>query len=64
MATLPCPFRDDLAAALERADRLARENLALRAKLNRGRLHWIQWALGALVGLSVAAIGYLVVATG
>jgi hypothetical protein len=58
------PFRDDLAAAVERADRLARENRVLRARLTRGRLHWIQWVLGALIGLCVAAIGYLVVATG
>jgi hypothetical protein len=60
----PVPFRDNLASAFERADRLAHENALLRARLRRGRLHWIQWALGALVGLCAAAIGYLVVATG
>jgi hypothetical protein len=64
MRTLSSPFRDDLAAAVERADRLACENRALRARLMRGRLHWTQLALVSLIGLSVAAIGYLVVATG
>jgi membrane protein required for beta-lactamase induction len=64
MAISPSPFRDDLAAALERADRLARENTRLRTKLGRRRLHWIQWALVSLIGLSVAGIGYLAVATG
>jgi hypothetical protein len=64
MKTLSSPFRDDLTAALERADRLARENALLRARLTRRRLHWIQWALLSLIGLSVAGIGYLVVATG
>jgi hypothetical protein len=61
---LPAPFRDNLAAALERADRLAWENTLLRTKLGRRRLHWIQWMLVSLIGLSVAGIGYLVVATG
>jgi hypothetical protein len=58
------PFRDDLAAALERADRLARENTLLRARFTRSRLHWFQGLLVVLIGLCVAAIGYLVVATG
>lgn len=64
MTTLPRPFRDDLTAAVERGDRLARENLTLRAKLKRSRFNWIQWALVALIGLCVAALGYLVAATG
>jgi membrane protein required for beta-lactamase induction len=64
MTTSRSPFRDDLAAALERADRFARENARLRTKLSRRRLHWIQWVLVSLIGLSVAGIGYLVVATG
>jgi hypothetical protein len=64
MTTQPMPFRDDLAAMVERADRLARENLALRTKLAATRFNWIQWSLVSLIGLCVAAIGYLVVATG
>jgi hypothetical protein len=64
MTSLPHPFRDNLASVVNRADRLARENAMLRAQLARRRLHWIQWALVSLIGLCVAAIGYLVVATG
>jgi hypothetical protein len=58
------PFRDNLAATVERADRLARENRLLRAQLTRRRLRWVQVALLALIGFCVAGIGYLVVATG
>jgi hypothetical protein len=64
MPTLSSPFRNDLAAALERADRLAQENALLRARLKRRRLHWIQWMLVSLIGLSVAGIAYLIMATG
>jgi hypothetical protein len=64
MTRAAMPFRDDLGAAIERADRLERENLALKAKLAATTFNWIQWALVSLIGLCVAAIGYLVVATG
>ena len=44
------PFRDDLAAAVERAERLAHENAALRARLAARRLDWVQWTLIGVIG--------------
>ena len=55
------PFRDDLAAAVERAERLAHENAALRARLAARRLDWVQWALVGVIALCGVAITYLLV---
>ncbi len=52
------------ASVIERAERLARENAMLRARITRNRLDWIQRSLASLIGLCVVAIGYLVVVTG
>jgi hypothetical protein len=64
MMTLARPFRDDLAAAIERAECLARENARLRARRARDPYNWIQWSLVSLICLCFAAIVYLGVATG
>jgi hypothetical protein len=66
------PFRDDLALAFERAERLARENALLRARLSArpfdwwsslGRLDLVERALLLLVtliiGLSIAALVWI-----
>jgi hypothetical protein len=53
------PFRDELAAAIERADRLARDNAALRARPQSARFDPIPWMLVGLIGLCVLAISYL-----
>jgi hypothetical protein len=65
-------FRDELGAAVERADRLARENAALRwrlrvyqaAALNKWLtwhgFDWVLWATVALMAACVAAIVYII----
>jgi hypothetical protein len=53
------PSRDDLAAAIERAGRLARENAALRAALSARSFDWFQWALVSLIALCGVAIIFL-----
>jgi hypothetical protein len=53
------PFRDALAAANERAERLAHENAALRGRLAARRFDWVQWTLVgviALCGVEIACI--------
>jgi hypothetical protein len=56
------PFRDDLAVALERAERLSRENARLRAKLASQRFNWIQWILvGIVVFCGIATVYILAV---
>ena len=59
MATLAHPFRDDLAAAVERSGRLARENAALRAALAGRRFDWFQWLLVSLIAFCVVAITFI-----
>jgi hypothetical protein len=49
-------FRDDLAAAVQRAERLARANAALRAKLAARQFDWFQWALVGVIALCGVAI--------
>jgi hypothetical protein len=39
------PSREDLSATIERAERLAQENAALRARLAARRFDWVQWTL-------------------
>jgi hypothetical protein len=56
------PFRDDLAAAVKRAEGLARDNAALHARLAARRLDWFQWSLVGVIGLCVAAIAYILMA--
>jgi hypothetical protein len=50
------PSRDDLAAAVERAERLAQENAALRARLALRRLDRVQWMLVGVIALCGVAI--------
>jgi hypothetical protein len=56
------PFRCDLAAAIERAEHLARENAALRAE--RATVSWdlLQWSLMGLVALCGLAIVFILTA--
>jgi hypothetical protein len=54
------PFRDELAVAVERAERLARDNAILRAKLAAGRWPWIVWPVSGVMALCVVALVYLV----
>jgi hypothetical protein len=56
------PFRDDLAAAVERAERLARANAALRARLAARRFDWFQWSLVGLIALCGAAMIFILMA--
>jgi hypothetical protein len=56
------PFRDDLAGAIERAERLARDNALLRAKLAARRYDAIQWILVSIIALCGVAIGCVVAA--
>ena len=56
MATQAHPFRDDLAAAVKRSGRLARENSALRAALAARRFDWFQWLLASVIAFCVVAI--------
>jgi hypothetical protein len=54
------PFRSDLAAAVELAERLARENAVLRAKLAVRRLDWAVWAyIAILMVLGAVAETYI-----
>jgi hypothetical protein len=55
------PFRDDLAAANERAERLAHENAALRARLAARRLDWLSWTLVGVIALCVGEIAWVLV---
>jgi hypothetical protein len=45
------PSRDDLCAAVERAERLADENVALRARRAARRFGWVQWTLVGVIAL-------------
>ena len=54
------PLRDDLAAAIERAERLGRENAVLRARLAAPRFDAIQWMLVGVIALCGAAITYTI----
>ena len=54
------PFRDNLAAAVERVERLARENSALRARLAARRLDWVQWMLVGVITCCVLATASLI----
>ena len=56
------PFRGDLAAAVARAERLARENAALRARLAARRFDWFQWSLVGVIALCGAAILFVLAA--
>jgi hypothetical protein len=56
------PFRDDLAAAIERAELLARENASLRARLAARRWDYVQWTLLGLIALSGVAMVYILAA--
>jgi len=56
------PFRDDLAAALGRAERLERDNALLRARLAAHRFDCVQWILVSIIALSSAAIGCILAA--
>jgi hypothetical protein len=53
------PFRDELAAAVRRAERLARDNAALRAKLAVWRFDVFQWALVGIIVLCGIAATYV-----
>ena len=53
------PFRDDLAAAVERAERLAHDNAVLRARLAVHRFDWIQWMLVGLIVLCGVTVTYI-----
>jgi hypothetical protein len=55
-------FRDALAAAMERAERLARDNAVLRARLAARRFDRFQWLLVSLLGLCAVAIVYILAA--
>ena len=59
MSRLPRrPYVDDLAAAHARAEHLASENAALRARLGRRPLvmrTWIDWVVFGLVAMIIAA---------
>ena len=59
MATRVHPFRDDLAAAVERAARLARENAALRAALAARGFDWFQWILVSLMAFCGVAMTFI-----
>ena len=48
-------FRDDLAAAVQRADRLAQDNVALRTRLAARRFDWVQWLLVGVIALCAVA---------
>lgn len=54
------PYRDELAAALERTDRLARENAMLRAGFGTMRLDWWQRGLIGLIAACALTIAYLI----
>jgi hypothetical protein len=56
------PFRDDLAAALGRAERLERDNALLRARLAGRRFDCVQWILVSVIALSALAIGCILAA--
>jgi uncharacterized membrane protein len=56
------PSRDDLSATIERAERLAKENAALRARLAARRFDWVQWTLVAVIALCGVAIACMLVA--
>jgi hypothetical protein len=58
------PFRDDLAAAIARAERLARDNALLRARLAARRLDCVQWLLVSIIALCSVAIGCIILAAG
>ena len=69
MTPLPSPFRDELGAAVERADRLARENAALRwrlracqaAALNKWLTwHGFDWVVWAMVAFMVACVATII----
>jgi hypothetical protein len=59
MTTRAHPFHDDLAAAVERAARLARENAALRATLAARGFDWFQWILVSLIALCSVAMTFI-----
>ena len=50
------PFRDELAAAIRRAEHLSQENAALRTTLAGRRPDWVQWMLIGLIMLCAVAI--------
>jgi hypothetical protein len=56
------PFRDDLTFALERAERLARENAFLRARLATRRFDFVRWMLVSIIALRGVAIGCILAA--
>lgn len=60
LGTIATPFRDDLAAAVERAERLADENAALRARLTARRLEWVQWMLVGVITCCVLVTASLI----
>jgi hypothetical protein len=53
------PFRDEVSAIVERADRLARENAVLRARLRVRDFNWLQWLLVGVLVLCAAIITYI-----
>jgi hypothetical protein len=50
------PYRDALAAAVERAEGLARENAVLRTNLTALRFDWLQWSLVGVIAMCGVAI--------
>jgi len=53
------PFRDELGAAYERAERLARELASLQLRLAAVRFDWLQWTLVGLIAACAMTIEYL-----
>jgi hypothetical protein len=56
------PWRDDLAAAIEHAERLARDNASLRSRLSTRRFDGVQWMLAGVIALCGLAILFILAA--
>jgi hypothetical protein len=58
MSSSAHPFRNELAVATERTERLARENATLRARYATLRLDRVQWSLVGFIASCGVVITY------